>query len=244
MVDKSLITPLYEQVANELRKEILCGQYGEYGAIGTHQELARRFSVSLITIRNAVKILEEEGLVKIRQGKGTFVHRTALVDHLHNLTGISNIMSNLKVKTDITVPAFEVIRTPDWIDEEIREGLGENTLFIRRNVSVGGKPMACAELYLPGKFIGLFTKADVEKNTVYQIYQRKLGITLGRGKQIICAAGARGEVAKSLGIPENWPILKIERKAYDDNKNLIEFMVLSYEASKYAFEVELELSKE
>jgi DNA-binding GntR family transcriptional regulator len=243
MVDKSLVTPLYEQVANELRKEIMSSKYGEHSAIGTHTKLASRFSVSLITIRKAVQILEKEGLVEIRQGKGTFVRRTALVDNLHNLTGISNIMSSLQVKTEITVPVFEVRKIPDWLDEDVRKGLGESTLFIRRNVSVGGKPMACAELYLPGKYDGLFTKADVEKNTVYQIYQTRLGITLGRGRQIICAAGAHGEVAKSLEIPENWPILKIERKAYDDMKNLIEYMVLSYEASKYSFEVELELSK-
>ena len=63
MVDKSVITPLYVQIANELRKEILSNQYGEHGCIGTHAQLADRFSVSLITIRKAVQILEDEGIV-------------------------------------------------------------------------------------------------------------------------------------------------------------------------------------
>jgi DNA-binding GntR family transcriptional regulator len=49
-------------------------------------------------------------------------------------------------------------------------------------------------------------------------------------------------VAKNLRLPENWPVLQIERKAYDVDGNLIEYMILSYEASRYAFVVEMELN--
>ena len=244
MVDKSLATPLYEQIVKELRKEILSNTYGEHGAIGTHTQLAERFSVSLITIRKAVQILEKEGLVDIRQGKGTFVRRTNLVDSLHNLTGISSIMSSYDVKTDVAVTKLEMCITPDWLDDDVREALGEYSLFIRRVVSVAGKPMAVAEMYLPGRFKGKFIKSEVEKATVYKIYQNKLGVSLGTGRQVICAAGAKGDVAKCLNLPENSPILLIKRKSYDIEKSLIEYMMLSYEASAYSFEVELELSKE
>ena len=79
MVDKNIITPLYTQVADELRKEIMSKQYGESGCIGTHTQLAERFSVSLRTIRMAAQVLEREGLVDIRQGKGTFVDRKSVV---------------------------------------------------------------------------------------------------------------------------------------------------------------------
>jgi GntR family transcriptional regulator len=244
MVDKSLATPLYEQIAKELRREILSNVYGEHGAIGTHTQLTERFSVSLITIRKAVQILEKEGLVEIRQGKGTFVKRTNLVDGLQNLTGISNMMSSYNVKTEVAVTKLEMCKTPEWLDDDVRVALGEMSVFIRRVVSVAGKPMAVAEMYLPGKFEGKFIKSEVEKDTVYKIYQNKLGVTLGMGKQVICAAGAHGDVAKCLNLPENAPILLIKRKSNDGDKNLIEYMMLSYKASAYSFEIELELSKE
>lgn len=244
MVDKNVITPLYTQVANELRKEILSNRYGEHGCIGTHAQLAERFSVSLITIRKAVQILEEEGIVEILQGKGTFVRSAALVDPLQDLTGISNMMSSMQMENQVTVPVFELQDTPDWIRHDVRRELGEKTLFVRRIVSVEGIPMANADMYLPGKFYTRFTKSDVEERTIYQIYRDKLGIGLGHGRQIIRAAGAKGEVAQSLRLPENSPVLQIERKAYDDQSNLIEYMILTYEASKYCFEVELELNKQ
>ena len=90
----------------------------------------------------------------------------------------------------------------------------------------------------------LLAPEEVEEKTIYQIYRDKLGITLGRGRQVIRAAGAVGEVAESLCLPENSPVLRIERRAYDSEKRLVEYMILSYKASKYCFEVELELNQQ
>lgn len=244
MVDKNISTPLYAQVADKLRQEILAKQYGDQGCIGTHTQLAERFSVSLRTIRTAAQILEKEGLVDIHQGKGTFVRRTMLVDQLQELTGISNLLTTMGVEKEVSVPEFCLVETPGWLPVDVKEELGEKCLFIRRVVKVKGEPAANTDMYLPEKFFSQMTKEEVEVNTVYQIYQNKLGVELGRGRQIIRAAGATSDEAAGLQIPENSPVLRIERKAYDSRKNLIEFMILTYEASKYSFEVELELSKQ
>lgn len=243
MIDKSVVTPLYMQVANELREEILSGKYGTHGCIGTHTQLTERFSVSLRTIRKAVQTLEEEGLVEIRQGKGTFVRGTMLVDPLQDLTGISNMLNEMCVEKQVSVPVFKLIDVPGWIEQDVADILGKKCLFIRRIVSIQGTPVANADMYLPEKFYPSMKKEEVEINTVYQIFHEKFGITLGRGRQFIRATGARGELAESLHLPENSPVLQIERKAYDSQGNLIEFMLLTYEASKYCFEVELDLNK-
>ena len=99
-------------------------------------------------------------------------------------------------------------------------------------------------MYLPAEYYSQISPEEVVEKTIYQIYREKLGITLGQGKQIIRAAGAKGEVAASLHLPENSPVLQIERRAYDSEKRLVEYMVLTYEASKYCFEVELKLNQQ
>lgn len=180
-------------------------------------------------------------MVEILQGKGTFVRRSALVDPLQKLTGISNMMLSLQMEHQVAVPILELRDTPDWLDSDVRRQLGPQSLFIRRIISVHGVPMANADMYLPGRFASDFTKDEVEHHTVYQIYGSKLGIQLGRGRQVIRAAGASREVAQSLGLAENSPVLEITRRAYDDHGSLIEYMILTYEAGKYCFEVELEL---
>ena len=156
-------------MADELRKEIMSKQYGESGCIGTHTQLAERFSVSLRTIRMAAQVLEREGLVDIRQGKGTFVRSSMLVDRLKDLTGISAMLFGMDVDTEVRVPVFQLQRTPDLIDADVKEALGQDCLFIRRVVFLEGSPAACAEMYLPGRYAPSFSKAEVEANTVYCI---------------------------------------------------------------------------
>lgn len=243
MIDKNLVTPLYIQIADELKKEILSGKYGEHGCLETHAQMVERFDVSLITIRKAFEILQKDGLVEIQRGKGTFVKRSTLVDPLKKLTGISDMMSSMNIGNEVEVPVFELQDIPEWMDEETRQAMGEKTLFIRRIVGLNGTPAANTDMYLPGKYYSDFSKEEVEKKTVYRIYQDTVGIELGHGRQIIRAAGASEMIAQNLKIKEGAPVLEITRKAYDNKNQLIEYMILTYEASKYCFEVELELNK-
>ncbi len=244
MIDKNSAIPLYNQVARDIRKDILSGKYEKSASLGTQADLVKKFDVSLITIRKALQILEKEGLVDIQQGKGTYVKRSNLVDNLENLTGISNMMAHYDIATEIQVPVLEPVDTPDWLPEDVTEALGSRCLFIRRVVIVGEKPRAVIEMYLPEKYIGSFSVEEVQRETVYRVYQNKLGVELGRGRQRIEASSAKDAVAQCLGVPEGAPILLIKRKAYSAAGELIEYMLLSYAADAYSFEVELELSKE
>lgn len=242
MTDKNSIIPLYEQVAKQLRKDIICGKYGEHGSLETHNELAKIFDVSIITIRKSIQILESEGMVDVLQGKGTFVRNTNLVDPLHNLTGISSMMVDMNVKTNISVPVFEIIDIPKWISRDVAQLLGNKCLHIVRIVSVKDKAIAYTNMFIPEKYCQSFSISEVEEHTVYEIYRNRLGLSLGKGRQIIRAVGATGDIAMRLNVKGNCPLLQIERRSFDSNKNFIEYMILSYEASKYSFEIEMDLA--
>jgi LacI family transcriptional regulator len=66
--------PLYQQVADSIRTEVLSGKIGADDQLGSHLELARKYEVSLITIKRALNELVHEGILYSRAGKGTFVH--------------------------------------------------------------------------------------------------------------------------------------------------------------------------
>src|SRR6516225_9814522 len=65
--------PLYVQVASVLRTRIQSGLWSAGVKIPTLEELEREFEVARVTIRQAVDILREEGMLQARQGLGTFV---------------------------------------------------------------------------------------------------------------------------------------------------------------------------
>ena len=72
-LDHSSQEPLYLQVIEDIRKDIASGLYRPGEKIPSEIELGDIYRVSRITVRNAVKVLEKEGLLIKRQGKGTFV---------------------------------------------------------------------------------------------------------------------------------------------------------------------------
>lgn len=186
-IEKDSRVPMYEQIAARLKNEILEKKFGSSGNVGTHTQLAEEFGVSLITVRKAVQLLVDEGLLDVVQGKGTFVKNTVLQDDLTRLTGASNIISESHLSAKVDVAAFEIIDTPSSFGPELKEGLGKQCLHIQRVHLLEKARTAYAEIYIPGKYGANFTKADVESRTIYQLYEEKLHMQLGRGKQTIRA---------------------------------------------------------
>ncbi len=65
--------PLYLQVASALTRRIEIGEWRPGEKISTLAELEDEYQVARVTVRQAVEVLQDEGLVRILQGKGTFV---------------------------------------------------------------------------------------------------------------------------------------------------------------------------
>ncbi len=66
---------LYHQLARKLRERIISCQYAPGDTIPTEPQLCEEFGMSRITVRQAVSILESEGMVQRQQGRGTFVRK-------------------------------------------------------------------------------------------------------------------------------------------------------------------------
>jgi len=94
--DRSRV-PLYIQVASVLRTRIQSGQWSAGDKISTLEELEREFEVARVTVRQAVDILREEGLLQARQGLGTFVSKKTQDRHWVKLaTNWVSLIESLK----------------------------------------------------------------------------------------------------------------------------------------------------
>ena len=78
--DRSRV-PLYIQVASVMRRRIETKQWLPGQKISTLVELEREFAVARVTIRQAIEILQGEGLLHSQQGRGTFVADTPVSRH-------------------------------------------------------------------------------------------------------------------------------------------------------------------
>ena len=75
MIERDSQTPLYEQIAAELRRQIITGQVQPGGKLPSESEVMAEHGVARLTARKAFRVLASEGLVTIVQGRGAFASR-------------------------------------------------------------------------------------------------------------------------------------------------------------------------
>ena len=242
MVNKHSSVAMYIQIAQTLKNEISQQLLKPGECIGTHAELAKRFNVSMITIRKAIESLTEAGVLIVRQGKGTFVNAAPLEDGSNKLTTMSAVLINHQMDPEVHVKEMRVIDTPDSFPRPVARELGETCLFIERTHMVKEIVIGYSKLYLPCSYGKKFSFEDVSTYSIYELYTKKLGITLGKGVQYIRASKADKPLASALSVPENTPLLVIERESYSKQGQLIEYMKSYYEYTQYSFKIELDLS--
>jgi DNA-binding GntR family transcriptional regulator len=110
-IDRRSKLPAYAQLANILRTRISRGKYPPEGRLPAEAALAKAHGVSTMTARQAISVLEEEGLVSRAQGKGTYVRKIGVSASSFNLDAMTNILAD---KDNLTVRILKaaVKKTP------------------------------------------------------------------------------------------------------------------------------------
>lgn len=139
--------PLYIQVASALRRRIETGQWQVGQQISTLEELEREFEVARVTVRQAVELLQNEGLVHRHQGRGTFVADKLQDKHWLRLeTTWDSLIASIK---DNVPTIIKVDDPPAWPKLAEGEGkLAEQYAFLRSVQLKNGAPYALVNLHL------------------------------------------------------------------------------------------------
>jgi GntR family transcriptional regulator len=144
--DRSRV-PLYIQVASVMRRRIETKQWRPGDKIPTLVELEREFQVARVTVRQAVDVLREEGLLRSQQGRGTFAAAKAADRHWFKLATTWDVMvESIKDNVLKRIKADNAPKLPT-----LREGEGEladGYVFLRSIQYKDGKPYGIVNLHL------------------------------------------------------------------------------------------------
>src|SRR6516164_4107497 len=144
--DRSRV-PLYIQVASVMRRRIETKQWLPGQKISTLVELEREFAVARVTIRQAIDILSEEGLLRSQQGRGTFVAEKPVSRHWYKLATtwdalVAPIRSNVLKRIKVDNPPIKPVLQED-------EGeLAPKYIFMRSVQFKDGQPYGIVNLHL------------------------------------------------------------------------------------------------
>ncbi|MDR1236737.1 MAG: GntR family transcriptional regulator, partial [Propionibacteriaceae bacterium] len=142
VLQKNSPKPLYVQLEELLRAEIVGGAYGLNGMIPSELELSRRFSISRMTARAVVTQLVNEGLLHRVQGKGTFVVEPKIEARSLAYQGIREQLEAMGYSTTTELLEFKDVPADSRLAKILGVPLGEPLHFVKRLRSVDDVPIS------------------------------------------------------------------------------------------------------
>ena len=229
--------PLYLQVASTIRRRIETGAWAPGSRMPTLDELAAEFSMARVTVRQALALLEDEGLIRRHQGRGTFV-ADRLPERQWLRLGASwpALLETVSTLSPKLLVLEDSARQPDL---EPGEGTPAPAYkFMRRVHSTAeGTPYCLISIYLDQR---IFRQDPVafETQTVLPLLETH-GVTLGSAHQTLTIGSADAEAARHLSLPLNAPIAEVHRVVTDANGCAVYVADLIYRGDVVKLDIDL-----
>ena len=191
-------------------------------------ELAKELGVSRATLREAMRTFETQGLIRRRQGSGTFVvgKVQALDSGLEVLESLETMAKRLDLEVTVSDLYVEQMTADDELAINLDVGVGTSLLRVRRVVRADGRPVAYLVDTLPEDVLHIDDlPADFHGSVLDYLLGR--GDPLKTSRANVSAIGATAEVAKALEIQRGDVLLHFYSQLFDVNGKIVDYS-LSY----------------
>ncbi|APX71306.1 GntR family transcriptional regulator [Companilactobacillus allii] len=224
-------TPKYVVVANRLRQQILEKEYQINEQLPQETVIATSLNVSRITVRKALDILVDEGLIYRIQGSGTFVK-----DNQAN-TGFNNGKRSLEIfdfnKYEVELLNFGVDKPSGEVMDQLNINQFDFTYGIERLIKDKDTVIALQKIFMPVKIIqGM--QMDSLKGSIYDFIDKELDLDVDSGIRTISSEMSAEPVKTKLGLVEPEPLITVEQRSFLDNGQIFEYAYTYIRSSQFS----------
>jgi GntR family transcriptional regulator len=231
--------PLYQQVADRLRRKIAMGEYLIGAQLPSEEDLCREFGVSRITVRAALAQLVDAHLLRRQRGKGTFVSSPPVEHQLIRLTDFVEDMTAAGLQPTSRVLLLREEPASDDVAAQLDVPVGIGVVRLDRLRLADGSPIAVDSSHLPLRFGHLLDDSRLAEETIYQQLERRYGIVIDAGTFVVEAADAPEPIAHALGIRRGASVLLVHRTARTRTGETVFYQQRFYRADRVRFRLEL-----
>jgi GntR family transcriptional regulator len=230
--------PHYQEVYNNLRKQISGGEYVFNDYLPTETQLEEIFQVSRTTIRKAIDMLVKDGFLEVRQGRGTRVLDYQYTQNLNRVTSTSETLSQKGYAVTTKDIFVEIIPAPKRIVRRLGLAEGAEVCHIQRVQLADNVPTAIMANYIDAALVpGLAAHAD-KIVSLYSFLEAEYGIYITSAEDVITAKTADFVESQMLGVKTGTALLFLKRIAYQ-NRLPISFDETTVRADIYQYEIQI-----
>ncbi len=215
---------LWRQIAQHLRNDIESGALSSGVKLPTEPELAKRFGVNRHTVRRAVSVLQDGGLVSVEQGRGTFVREWADGHTLTNRSKLFKAPEQDAADSGETLALSHIPAEPR-VAAALRLRPGDEVIQLDLVSVIDHRPVSLASHYIPAKRFKGFEKAFKRTHSVEEAL-KKCGVKgLSHGRTKVSASLPNPAEAKVLRLPKGQPLVVAENVTVDLKGNPVDFTI-------------------
>ncbi len=232
-------SPYYQQLYAILRKEIVDGRWVPGDMLPSEKELTAQYEVSRITVRQALELLVNDGLIFRRRGLGTFVAVPRIEQGLNRIVSFTEDMRRRGLRPGTQVLAAGLEPATEEVAGKLQVRVGEELVHIERLRLADAEPLSIEISHLLHRSCPGVLKYNYAEVPLREQLARSYNLVLVRAEQVIRALAAPREIAEKLLVPVGAPLFYIERISYSQQEVPVEFLQLYYRGDRYTLYNEL-----
>lgn len=225
--------PLYISIMHILKERIIEGDYPVGSLMPTEHQLEEEFEVSKITIRKAIELLDQEGYVVKKSGRGTTVISNSVFNRVSKTANFPQLMQRVgKRMQKETIEITYLSLTPD---HEFFQYFRNSCIKITRVFYLGLEPYAYFTHYLPGNLHISETKDDNKFSIYMNLFKNNYLISQMRDEYYVNEPTEEIQEKLRMG---NQPLLGKKRTTYSTDGKVIEITYSNYNTNMQHYCVE------
>jgi GntR family transcriptional regulator len=233
-------TPLHAQIRETIRRRVLDGTYPPHSQMPSESQMMAAFSVSRITIRQALGDLQKEGLIFKVAGKGSFVAKPKAFQNLSRLQGFGEAMGASGYETFSQVLSTRPLPATELVARRLRLQPGDAVFEIQRLRFLNREPISVDVSYFPLALGERLAQADLAVRDIFVILENDFGHNLTHADVQIEAISADESLARHLRIDDASPLLRIERLTHAADEQPIDFEFLYYRGDAFQYRLRID----
>lgn len=234
--------PRFRDIGNVLSEEIASGTLPLGRRLPTEQELCVRFGASRHAVREALRVLQEQGLVQRRQGAGTTVIAKTPTDRFFNSVSTLDGLIQYANSTRLEVLAIETLLLNDAQAAQIGtrpQEIWTRVSALRQRDGEAG-PLCYSEIFLPAEFADIAHDVGRSSVAIYSLLEQRHRIRIVEVTQVVEAVAADSNTASRLGLSAGDPVLLISRHYADQSGRTVEVSRNAHPAGQFSYRMVLQ----
>ena len=241
-LDRNSLNPLYLQIKDLFADQIAGGLLPAGSRLPSERQLCDEFGVSRATVREALRELKREGLIRTVPGRGAFV--AAPQTNLCVKVSLAGFTADIRRQG--VIPSSRLLDarliaspTPDLI-EAMQLQPGDEVVKLERLRLINNVPLALHTVHLHHRLCPQVLHHNLAQESLFSLLRDEYGLTLARAEEQVYAALANQREMELLNLSYPAAVLRTERTTFLDTGEVIEFAIATYCGEWYRLSMLLE----